>query len=175
VVLVGNCMYKHEAIHINFTTYDMCCKQDSINIHSHPYVMTLAHENEEDKNNWHPYWYAKVLRIFHVNIRLSDSSETEKMDFLWVHWFGQDPDYRGGLEAHHLHHVGLMDPRDPSSYSFLNPSNMLRAVHLIPAFLTGRLASDPEADEDNMDWEFYYMSMYIFLIFRSHMLTDTWI
>jgi len=173
VVLVGNHIYKHEAIRINFTTYDMRRKQDSINVRSHPYVMTLAHEDEEDKNNRHPYWYAKVLGIFHVNIRLSDNSETEKMDFLWVHWFGRDPDYRGGLEACRLHRVGLMDPEDPSSYLFLNPSDMLQAIHLIPAFSTGRLASDPEADEDNTDWEFYYVSMYVFLIFRSHMLTDT--
>jgi hypothetical protein len=35
VVLVGNRMYKHEAIRINFTTYDMCRMQDSINV-PHP-------------------------------------------------------------------------------------------------------------------------------------------
>lgn len=125
------------------------------------------HEDEEDNNNQHPYWYAKVLRIFYMNSQLFDSSETEKMDFLWIHWFEQDPDHAGGFKACHLYHIGLIDPKDPSFYLFLNPSNVLWAAHLIPTFLIGRLVLDPEANKDNADWEFYYLSMYTFPFF-SH-------
>ena len=55
VMFVGNCMYKHKAICINFTMYDMHHMQDSINMHTHPYIMALAHEDKKDENKWHPY------------------------------------------------------------------------------------------------------------------------
>jgi hypothetical protein len=135
--------------------------------------MTLAHEDDEDaQNNRHPYWYAQVLGIFHVNARLSESTEAKPTNFLWVRWFGRDPDHTGGFETRRFHRIGLMELNDPSSYEFLNPSDVLRAVHLIPAFSLGRLLPDPEADEDSMDWQFYYVSMYVDPFFTLHVLTD---
>jgi hypothetical protein len=102
VLFIGNCMYKHEAFWVNFTSYDMLRKQDSVNVRTHPYIMVLAHEDEGDENNRHPYWYAKILGIFHVNIRLpapvSGHTEMERMDFLWVRWFGQDRTTQEGLK-----------------------------------------------------------------------------
>lgn len=63
-------MYKHEVIlSINYMTYDLRCVQDLINMPTHPYLMTLGHEDQEEGTKWHPYWYAKVLGIFHVNMR----------------------------------------------------------------------------------------------------------
>jgi hypothetical protein len=88
------------------------------------------------------------------------------MDFLWVHWFGQDPDHKGGFETRQLHRIGLLDPENPDSYGFLDPSDILQAIHLIPVFSIGRKPpSDSDVDEgddkNNLDWEFYYVSMYI--------------
>ena len=68
-------MYKHDVIRINYTTYNLRCAQDSINVQTHPYLMTLGHEDREEGTKWHPYWYAKVLRIFHVNVRRSGSMD----------------------------------------------------------------------------------------------------
>jgi hypothetical protein len=134
--------------------------------------MALAHEDVEDEANRHPYWYAKVLGIFYMNIRLLDHMETKRLDFLWVHWFGRDSDHAGGFETRRLHRIGLMDVEDPSSYAFLDPKDVLRAVHLIPAFSIGRLSPDPEADEDSTDWEFYYVSMYVHFFFSSRTPTE---
>jgi len=53
-----------------------------------PYIMTLGHEDEEGHTKWHLYWYAQVLGIFHINVRLLGCMEMECMEFLWVHWFG---------------------------------------------------------------------------------------
>jgi hypothetical protein len=86
--------------------------------------MTLGYENEEGMK-WHPYWYAKVLKIFHVNVRHLGCMETKCMEFLWVHWFRHDPDYEGGFETCQLYHIGLIDIEDPTSYEFLNPSDVL--------------------------------------------------
>ena len=96
--------------------------------------MTLGHEDEDNGIKSHSYWYAKVLRIFHVNVRHSGHIETEHMDFLWVHWFRHDLDHKGGFSTRQLHCIGLTDSKDFTSYRFLNPSDVLQAVYLIPAF-----------------------------------------
>lgn len=52
-------------------------EQDSVNVHMHPYIMVLAHEDEGEEDKRHPYWYAKVLGIFHVNVRISGPGNFE--------------------------------------------------------------------------------------------------
>ena len=161
IMFVSNRMYKHEVFRINYTSYDLRREQDSINVNTHPYIMVLSYEDEEEDRQ-HPYWYAKVLGIFHVNVRISGSLDIMRMDFLWVHWFGRDPDHFGGFKTRRLHRIGLLDASSTESFGFLNPSDVLRAVHLIPTFAIGRtpaLAEDLGADEDNADWAFFYVSM----------------
>ena len=167
IKFVGDRIYKHQVLRINYTTYDLRRAQDSINIRTHPYIMTLGHEDEDEGTKLHLYWYAKVLGIFHVNVRRLGCIETERMDFLWVHWFGRDLDHEGGFETRRLHRIGLTDAKDSSSYGFLNPSDVLRAVHLIPAFKLSpnqaiQEASDPDSSGDSdvaHIQEFHYVSM----------------
>src|SRR6266851_2084160 len=127
--------------------------QDSINVRKSPYIMALAHEDNEEANG-HPYWYAKVLRIFHVKVRMMGEPDTKKIDILWVHWFGWDPDHQGGFNTRRLHRVSLLDANKPTSYGFLDPSDVLRAAHLIPTFSTGRISSEgTDSDKDGANWE----------------------
>ena len=164
ITFVGNRMYKHDVIRINYMTYDLRRVQDSINVRTHPYLMTLGHEDEEEGTKCHPYWYAKVLGIFHVNVRRSGSMETEHMEFLWVHWFGRDPDHEGGFEMRRLHRIGLVDSEDPASFKFLNPSDVLRSVHLIPAFSPNKENQEAQDSDDDAIPQFhYYVSMYVIL------------
>ena len=97
ITFIGNCIYKHNILRINYTTYDLRRAQDSINVRTHLYIMTLGHEDKEEEMKHHPYWYAKVLGIFHVNVRHLGRIETKRMEFLWVHWFGYDLDYKGSF------------------------------------------------------------------------------
>lgn len=64
-----DCMYLHKVVRLNYTTYDMRRGQDTINLRTHPNVMLLAHEDDEEAGE-HPYWYARVLSVFHVHARL---------------------------------------------------------------------------------------------------------
>jgi hypothetical protein len=86
--------------------------------------------------------------------------ETKHMKFLWVHWFGCDPDYEGSFETCWLYRIGLTDSADPSSYKFLNPSDVLRAVHLIPAFSSNKTNLDRDNSDGAPIQEFYYISIY---------------
>jgi hypothetical protein len=164
ISLVGSRMYKHDVIRINYTTYDLRRAQDLINVRTHPYLMTLGHEDEDKGTKWHPYWYAKVLGIFHVNVKRSGSMESERMEFLWVHWFGRNLYHEGGFETCRLHRIGLMDSEDPTSCEFLNPRDVIRSVHLIPAFSPNE-TQNSEALSDNSDDDApipqsdYYISM----------------
>ena len=167
ITFVRNYIYKHEVLRINYTTYDLRRAQDSINVCTQPYIMTLGHEDKEDGIKSHPYWYAKVLRIFHVNVRRSGHMESDRMEFLWVRWFGRDSSHKGGFETRRLHHIGLTDSKDATSYEFLNPSDILQGIHLIPTFSPNQM--NPEADNSDSDdsdedapiTEFYYVSMYV--------------
>ena len=75
-----------------------------------------------------------MLRIFYINVRCLGCIEPEHMDFLWVHWFGCNLDYEWGIATCQLHCIRLTDNEDFTSYRFLNPSDILQAVYLIPAF-----------------------------------------
>jgi len=142
--------------------------QDSVNPRTHADIMILSHENDEDEEKCHPYWYARVIGIFHANVRhvgpTSRSSDPQKMEFLWVRWFGIDPGYRAGWKARRLHRVGFTVY---NSFGFLDPKEVIRGVHLLPAFAHGRtsdylapsIARQPS--EKREDWVYYYISMYV--------------
>jgi hypothetical protein len=63
----------------------------------------------------------------------------QRMEFLWVRWFGRDMTHIGGWKTRRLHRVGFLDAADPDSgaFGFLDPTEVLRAAHLIPAFHFG--------------------------------------
>ena len=60
--------------------------------------MLLSHEDEDgdNKTDSHPYWYAHMIGIYHVEVCHiginAQSSGIQELDFLWVRWFGRDLD-----------------------------------------------------------------------------------
>ncbi|KAL6307514.1 hypothetical protein BKA93DRAFT_727333, partial [Sparassis latifolia] len=140
ILFLDNKLYRHKVLRINYTMYDMRHAQDSINPRTHPDVMVLSHEDGEDADQ-HPYWYTRVVGVFHVNVcyrgPLPISRQPQHMDFLWVRWFGRDLTAPGGFETRRLHRVGFVDIDDYKPFGFLNPDEVLRGVHLIPAFAHG--------------------------------------
>jgi hypothetical protein len=153
---------------INYTTYDLRRAQDSLNPQTHADIMVLSHESEDEPKR-HPFWYARILGVFHANIRhmgpRSQNPHVQKMEFLWVRWFGRDLDHRSGWKAKRLHRLGFVSSNDPAAFGFLNPQHVIRAVHLMPAFSYGRtkgllgpsIVRQPhEGDED---WVYYYIGM----------------
>ncbi|GBE82229.1 hypothetical protein SCP_0406120 [Sparassis crispa] len=153
ISFLDNKLFRHKVLRINYTTYDMRHAQDSINPRTHPDVMVLSHEDGEDADQ-HPYWLLPISR------------QPQHMDFLWVRWFGRDLTAPGGFETRRLHRVGFVDIDDYKPFGFLNPDEVLRGVHLIPAFAHGRTSdllppSIARHSEDNdEDWLFYYVNMF---------------
>jgi len=86
------------------TAYDMWREQDTINPVPTPDIMLLSHEDEGD--SYHPYWYARVLGISHVNIehsrRSSRTPHVQKFERLFVWWFGGDIMRLEGVHAAYI-------------------------------------------------------------------------
>ncbi|THV03577.1 hypothetical protein K435DRAFT_817199 [Dendrothele bispora CBS 962.96] len=160
VRLNNNRIYKHKVLRINYTTYDMRRSQDSVNPRTNSDIMVLSSDQ-----GTHPFWYARVLGIFHARVRLDDGL-AQQMDVLWVRWFGLDESYKFGWKEKQLPRVGFIDGDDPCAFGFVDPALVVRAAHLVPAFDLGRTSdimgpsiSRKTADKDE-DWYRYYVGIF---------------
>lgn len=129
--------------------------------------MVLAHEDGDDAT--HPYWYAWILGIFHASVLhtgpKSTNTEPQAMDFLWIRWFSRDLSFPSGWETRQLPRVGFLYADDPGAFAFLDPQQVIRAVHMIPVFTLGTtdeylgpsIARNPQ--DNNEDWLSYYINM----------------
>ncbi|KAK0187447.1 hypothetical protein F5146DRAFT_935067, partial [Armillaria mellea] len=111
-----HCIYSHATTHFNYITYNVCHDQDNI----HQDIMVMS--NDEDSDS-HSFWYTCILGIYHANVR----------------WFGIDPEWTGGPSSLHLDCVRYVPENDLSgAFGFMDPSHILHACHLEPAFHLGR-------------------------------------
>jgi hypothetical protein len=172
VRIAGERIYRCKTIQINYTTYDIRRDADTINTRTYPDVMVTSPETGP---NAQPYWYARVIGIFHAIVS-STHPELEgmarsrtHMDFLWVRWFGMEPGrYRHGLRVGRLPKIGFVESTDKYAFTFLDPGQAIRGAHLIPAFAEGRSSALLPAkksaarvlnpDEED-DWLNFYVNM----------------
>lgn len=145
--------------------------QDSVNPRTHPDIMVLSHEDHEIDSDAHLYWYARVLTIFHLRALYtgpgSKHSNLQDIEVLWIRWFGRDVSARGGFGTRRLHLVGFVESEDQDAFGFLDPNEVIRAAHLIPAFSHGRTSellgpsNIRHTSDDNEDWRFYHVNKYV--------------
>jgi hypothetical protein len=162
VLIVDNQIHFHKTLGVNYTSYDLRRQKDVINPTSHPDIMVLSCE---DGGSAHPFWYARVIKIIHLSV-CHQGSAPQRMDVLWVRWFGLDADMRGGWSKKRLHGISFIPWDEPgAAFGFLDPAQVIRGVHLIPNFPRGRTGSRlppsivrPECDGDE-DWDGYYVNM----------------
>lgn len=158
VVLKGNRIFRHYLLRINYTTYDVRRKQDVINTNTdHNDVMLLSRSTE------HPFSYARVLGIFHANVMYlgpgSGDHLARRIEFLWVRWLELAKPAKDGLTLDTLRFLPMVDP---DAFGFVDPADVLRGCHLIPAFEKGHLHPDLTAmshiARDGSDWKEYYVN-----------------
>ncbi|KIO27586.1 hypothetical protein M407DRAFT_23129 [Tulasnella calospora MUT 4182] len=164
LIIKDNIIHQHAYLRINYTTYDVRRDQDIINprIPSRSFVMVPAAAGD------HPYWYARVLGIYDLQISPSrkDSAPVKK-HFLWVRWLGEDPNHVGGFGLATLHRVGYVPfGSGNEAFGFLDPSVVIRGCHLIPAFRFGLTkdllpASDFYDDPEAGDFINYYVNQFV--------------
>jgi hypothetical protein len=141
VRIAGEQIYCCKTVQLNYTTYDIRRDADSINTRTYPDIMVTSPETGP---NAQPYWYARVIGIFHAIVS-STHPELEgmawsrtHMDFLWVRWFGMEPGrYRHGIHFGRLPKIGFVESTDKYAFTFLDPRKAIRGAYLISAFAEG--------------------------------------
>lgn len=133
---------------------------DSVNPRVPDHANILLHGNEGE------FWYARVIGIFHVNVRLDFEEEFRRMDILWVRWYGEDTRWSCGPSAKRLPRLGFIPHNEPAAFGFIDPTDVVRAAHLIPAFAHGKTDSYlPRSQasrspiENDEDWTYYYVNV----------------
>jgi len=105
--------------------------------------------------------------VQHIGLN-SASSDPQRIEFLWVRWYGRDTDSTGGWNTRRLHKVGFMDSDDDAAFGFLDPARIIRGAHLIPSFCDGRtrelLQPSQTArapSENDEDYTLYNVGMFV--------------
>lgn len=160
-------IYQHAILGINYTSYDIRRCSDCIHPNADRKFVAVKATND----GTHPFWYAKVLGIFHALVSFP-GYPLQRVDFLWIRWLARDLSWKSGWESCRLDRVCYFetDPEEESlpPFDFLNPSEVVRATHLIPAFQFGNtlqyLGNKPSFAYDTPDagdWRYWYVMRYV--------------
>jgi len=163
----NNRIYQHRTLRVNYTSYDLQRHSDLINIRTRPDLMVLS----EEEDHTHPYQYGRLLDIFTVPIYYKGSkpivgARRQRLRVLWVRWYKRDADWDDGFSTLRLPRLSFMDASDPGAHGFINPTAVLRAAHLIPAFHYELMDPQPLPHCHatrflTNDWNYCYVNMWV--------------
>ncbi|KAF7358346.1 hypothetical protein MVEN_00884200 [Mycena venus] len=110
---------------------------DSMNPQTRADIMTLA---PEDATDGHPFSYARILGVFHCSSGFVASVSITVIEFL--------PD------------------SDPNAYGFVDPDEVIRGSHLIPAFAHGptqpvEYTTLARKEDEYDDWRYHHVNFFV--------------
>ncbi|KAF7973294.1 hypothetical protein HWV62_15675 [Athelia sp. TMB] len=155
-------LFRHNIVGVNYTTYDVRRKRDTFNPRTlHKDIMVLS--VDEDKAA-HPYHYARIIGVFHVNVMYTGTIPVDfrarPLEFLWVRWFERVDNGPCGWTNSTLDRLQFPPMTHESSFSFLDPADVLQASHIVPAFANGPRYNDgiglSNCAKDCKDYRTYY-------------------
>lgn len=124
-------------------------------------------------SNEHPYRYARIIGVFHVEVQYlgggSSNRGIQALEFLLVRWFEVDQYSPFGVNSFKLPRVTFAPPKSTSeAFGFVDPSQVLRAIHLVPAFNLGQIKDGlgkhsfarQQDHNSDQDWKAFYVNMY---------------
>ncbi|KIK34293.1 hypothetical protein CY34DRAFT_98289, partial [Suillus luteus UH-Slu-Lm8-n1] len=168
VIIPNNIIFSVQTMQVCYTTYDLRREYDTVNTRTHSDVMVLSGESMPS----HPYWYARVLGIYHMEVWLAGDGRSkplkQHLEVLWVRWLAVVQGYRSGMRHARLPKIAFVEESDQDAFGFLDPGQVIRGAHLLPAFASGRGVSSlrqgkslarPEGQLD--DWEEYYVGIFV--------------
>ncbi|KAG2064669.1 hypothetical protein BDR04DRAFT_1122400 [Suillus decipiens] len=101
----------------------------------------------------HPYWYAHILGIYHMETWLNVGGQPAKqcLEVLWVRWLVPPQTYKSGTKYAHLPKVAFVKESDPDAFRILDPRHSTSSLHY------GKLLAHSVEELD--DWEEHYMGI----------------
>jgi hypothetical protein len=168
VFIKSDCMYQHHLLRINHTTYDVRHSQDNINPStSHQDIMMLVNNAPDGEGSEeHPFCYARVLGVFHVNVIYTGTGMVDyvarRLDFLWVRWYRYSGAQAIGWKDYRLDTLSFPPVAHDHSFGFVDPRDVIRGCHTLPAFKRGKSHADgisiSRCAGDGMDWRNYLVN-----------------
>lgn len=160
-------IYAHRLLRINYTTYDVRRNEDVIHIDT-PQSSVMLLNSDYTRATWHsvhPYLYGKCLGVYHANVYfvgcLPDGKHCytrHRLDFVWVHWY----DFVPADKPLALDRLSLIPVDNPTALGFIDPTDVLRGLHVIPCFSQGEAESQPPrsrwAPSLHKTWNTYYIN-----------------
>jgi hypothetical protein len=131
--------------------------------------MVLRTEDEVPvEYHGHRFIYGKVIGIYHVNVIYIGAGFVDytpiRMEFLWVRWY-ELMDQVSSWDTATLDRVSFPSLTDEHSFDFLDPTDVLRGSHIIPAFNSCKRHPDGSGMSalagDKHDWRAYYINRYV--------------
>jgi hypothetical protein len=166
-------MYRHHLARFNYTTYDVRRSQDVVNPDTtHHDIMLLTNNCDAEgiSRTKHPFLYARVLGIYHVNIIYTGEDRLDytprRVEFLWVRWFEYDGSRSVGWPDMKLDSLRFPPMADQGAFGFVDPRDVLRGCHILPRFSKGKARVDgvglSRLAHDAQDWSRYHVNRYVF-------------
>lgn len=173
VIFKDSRCYSVQTCRINYTSYDIQRESDTITLQRTSDVILKAPppEDFEDEVEAEPFWYARVLGIYHAKVsslhsQVQSGREYRNMDFLFVRWFGYEQRYKYGFKHARLPKIGFVPATDDFAFGFLDPRHVIRCVHLVPSFVDGRTRellpvsrSRGRLPDEEDDWANFYVNV----------------
>lgn len=143
-------IYSHKIMRMTFTTYDVRRDEDVIHVDTPQCNVMLLNAEYDARcsasvDRSHPYLYAKIVGIYHANVRYlgnhpdgTRSLASHRMDFALAHWYK----LLGPREEFTLDRLALSPLDCDTALSFVDPEDIIRAVHIIPQFSLGKKEVD---------------------------------
>ena len=143
--ILGDKIYSTQTCRLYYTSYDIRRESDTIHLTTRPDIILRAPPPDQidDIRGYEPFWYARVIGIHHVKVytthtQVQDGGQVRRMKYLWVRWFGSEPNYNHGFSRGRLPKIGFVPSTDDFAFGFLDPAHVIRTCHMIPAFAAGR-------------------------------------
>lgn len=168
VFFKNDSIYQHKIIRFNFTTYDVRRRTDVVKPGgSRCNIMLLADciTNNSGPSDLHPFLYASVLGAYHANVIYTGPGmqdyKARLFNFLWVRWY--EVVDTGILERDNstLDSVRFPPMHEDNSFGFVDPDDVLRGCHILPAFAKGKReeirVNVSRCVKDTKDYLLYYV------------------
>jgi hypothetical protein len=111
----------------------------------------------------------RIIGIYHTKVYISGRFEPLIVDFLHIRQLARDESCN---TSKRLPCIGFLSLDDDRAFGFLDPTDVVRAVHLMPAFAWGydnedvpghdSLAYQGDEEDKGWDWMRLYVNMYIY-------------
>jgi hypothetical protein len=164
IFIANDTLYEHPILNIKYTSYEVQQEKDIIHIgYGRTGIMVYTPTPRENKNE--PWSYADIIAVYHITVRTASNPQPQTLTVLWVRWMEHSMAGLTGPNSQNYTRVSYVPWSGTwgGAFDFVDPSHIIRACHLIPAFNLGRTCEllDPSIARDREgDWCAFYANRY---------------